>query len=532
MKRSIKTMFGVVLGLVVVLGMALVANGDLLEGRLSLRSKPLPAYDENKCYDTDGGINYDVSGNIIGKKDSKDFCNGNVLKEFYCNLLGKGTKLSYTCPHGCKNGACKPQPAVCYDGGCNNKPLDFVIVTRPMFVDALKDFINWKLNEFDFNVGVFTLEYVNDNYSGDNIFIKLKNGIQSLVKNSSAKYFLLVGDTYSPDGTFESSFDSYNSVLEREWDIPTGLRFKDVYNFSFTENTPTDEMNPIPLYHSDLPLTSDLDWILDYKSLAFCSVEGIPLSDCFSQLVYTPNAFLGRWPVGNIEELKNIIWKTMNTEKIGEFISFVADEFTSGEGYADGVIVPYPDCEVFPSKTATACYSYLNTLWMLLKNYQNTFEVVELDDEQSALEAKNQMLSTPSDALFYEWLHGYFDSIGFYSPGFIPEEGWLNAPAWLEFQTGEFALFENIFPLAILDSCKVMLFYEETDDSFGEALISAEKGPAVVLSANVYYHFVSGILAGKSVGEAYYSQFAIKNNGIDFLNHSWLFGDPSLILFK
>jgi len=48
MKRSIKIMLGIILGLIVVFGIVLAANGDFLQGRLPLRSKSLPAYDETK----------------------------------------------------------------------------------------------------------------------------------------------------------------------------------------------------------------------------------------------------------------------------------------------------------------------------------------------------------------------------------------------------------------------------------------------------------------------------------------------------
>jgi len=52
MKRSIKIMLGIILTLVVIFGITLAANGDLFQGRLSLRSKPLPAHDETKNQQT------------------------------------------------------------------------------------------------------------------------------------------------------------------------------------------------------------------------------------------------------------------------------------------------------------------------------------------------------------------------------------------------------------------------------------------------------------------------------------------------
>ena len=48
MKRSIKITIGSIIGIVVIAGIALAANGDLLQGRLSRNSRVLPAYDETK----------------------------------------------------------------------------------------------------------------------------------------------------------------------------------------------------------------------------------------------------------------------------------------------------------------------------------------------------------------------------------------------------------------------------------------------------------------------------------------------------
>ena len=63
MKRSMKITIGSVIGIVVIAGIALVANGDFLQGRLSKirRSvQPAPAYNEETCYDSDCQTSTDV----------------------------------------------------------------------------------------------------------------------------------------------------------------------------------------------------------------------------------------------------------------------------------------------------------------------------------------------------------------------------------------------------------------------------------------------------------------------------------------
>jgi len=70
------------------------------------------------CLDSDGGINYFVSGGIFtasrysqagiaSVNHQLDYCSGNVLIERYCNSINNGSKtINYTCPYACFNGSC------------------------------------------------------------------------------------------------------------------------------------------------------------------------------------------------------------------------------------------------------------------------------------------------------------------------------------------------------------------------------------------------------------------------------------------
>jgi hypothetical protein len=84
---------------------------------------------ENKtCVDSDGGLNYYVKGTVTvctfteqggGCGAAIDSCNGNILTEGYC----KGTdlnSLTYTCPYGCKDGACIPTTTTTIPVSCVN----------------------------------------------------------------------------------------------------------------------------------------------------------------------------------------------------------------------------------------------------------------------------------------------------------------------------------------------------------------------------------------------------------------------------
>ncbi len=65
------------------------------------------------CTDSDGGLNYNVKGNLNfnNLEFYSDFCNNNgQLNETYCVNNAAYSSLLYNCPYGCSNGACLPAP--------------------------------------------------------------------------------------------------------------------------------------------------------------------------------------------------------------------------------------------------------------------------------------------------------------------------------------------------------------------------------------------------------------------------------------
>ena len=82
-------MLGIILGLIAVLALFLI-QGDFVQGLMR------PAYNENKCYDSDGGKIYETKGTVYGKMSTRDkktqyidSCDGDKLVEYYCD----GTKV-------------------------------------------------------------------------------------------------------------------------------------------------------------------------------------------------------------------------------------------------------------------------------------------------------------------------------------------------------------------------------------------------------------------------------------------------------
>lgn len=62
------------------------------------------------CFDSDGGLNYYVSGNVSGFGEGgyyfrQDYCGGTILMERYCNG-NLSADRSYSCTYGCEGGRC------------------------------------------------------------------------------------------------------------------------------------------------------------------------------------------------------------------------------------------------------------------------------------------------------------------------------------------------------------------------------------------------------------------------------------------
>jgi predicted Zn-dependent protease with MMP-like domain len=138
-------MLCILLGLIAILALFL-AQGSFVQGLIR------PAYNENKCYDSDGGQVYDVKGTTYGKmsvRNSKtkftDFCDGNVLTEYYCegNKVKKETKEGKGCAK-CEDGTCQnPNPY----GNCIPVILNGQVENNYNFIFAFYDFSEEELNQ-------------------------------------------------------------------------------------------------------------------------------------------------------------------------------------------------------------------------------------------------------------------------------------------------------------------------------------------------------------------------------------------------
>lgn len=97
---------------------------DLNKKRVSITFYDLLAGNlETDCYDSDGGVNYYLSGKLSNAYDAgnlvipEDYCfEGNKLREFFCGESTSGSRYNYQwVDYSC--------PVECFDGACINKTI-------------------------------------------------------------------------------------------------------------------------------------------------------------------------------------------------------------------------------------------------------------------------------------------------------------------------------------------------------------------------------------------------------------------------
>lgn len=163
-------------------------------------------YDDNqdvaKCFDSDKGLNYYVRGgtvngieNIINgswivKGTFVDECNGNTLKEFYCNEEGEVLTEEYSCSNGCSNGLClkKNEDANNQNTVCSEL-IDFVANPKDYNFDGVnytvignysrsdKTWINDVLESYNFSSSGWQYYDKSNSDGTDGIYSNLRYGV-------------------------------------------------------------------------------------------------------------------------------------------------------------------------------------------------------------------------------------------------------------------------------------------------------------------------------------------------------------------
>ncbi|MEM2619427.1 MAG: C25 family cysteine peptidase, partial [Candidatus Hadarchaeales archaeon] len=181
--------------------------------------------------------------------------------------------------------------------------VDYLIITRPIFLGTLENFVAWKQSK-GLIVAVETVDNIVNTFSGRDIPEKIRNCINQYYTDNKIKWVLLVGDADNDDGPLVGGMPSYS--LDKDWEVPTRY----VWN-----KDPSDEggwismdpdWTPTDYYYAGL----DGDWDQDadnyFGENAQRNANGVDEADWFAEV------YVGRIPIRTTSELSAILAKIIN----------------------------------------------------------------------------------------------------------------------------------------------------------------------------------------------------------------------------
>ena len=383
---------------------------------------------------------------------------------------------------------------MCVDEAClaEGMQLEFLIVTRPAFVEALQPYIDWKSGN-GFRVGLVTVEWLQTAFDGRHLAEKMKTGMHELRRRTGFEYALLVGDTVvTPTNLYETPLAnllaSYD--LSNAWNVPTGF-------YRRFNADPATVVLP-----SDAYFVEDRDWDPENTGLnpRPDNMEG-------GEGTLQADLYVGRWPARTVAELEMVMQKTMAMSPV-DSLFVAADESSFGTNHCPSWPPP-PGC-------AMACYQNVVQLWQEpISADEGPFLTTERmlvdrnDPAQTA--ALLERILANEDVMVLNF-HGNLVCLGIQASDCL-------GPASFP--------FENDFPLLEIQACLVGNFTHPTR-SFTESLFFAPHGPAMISLAPVPMLFLRDLRAGSSVGKAYWGTASV---WIYWPNPLLLLGDPSLPVF-
>lgn len=160
----------------------------------------------------------------------------------------------------------------------------YLIITRPMFVDGLSDFVQAKTAQGQ-SVSVVTVEKIMAQYPGRDIPEQMRDYLIDVKAQSArAQYLLLVGSPADTDFGLRSVTE-----LSQPWEVP--IRYVDYV----AEYEGPKLLIPTDQYFASLNPNWNLDnsdWILNFN--------------------FQPDLYVGRVPIKSETDLENWVHKTLN----------------------------------------------------------------------------------------------------------------------------------------------------------------------------------------------------------------------------
>jgi hypothetical protein len=373
--------------------------------------------------------------------------------------------------------------------------INYLIVTRPVFEEALEPFIAWKTKN-GFRVGLVTVEWLDLTFEGRHMAERMKTGMHTIRKTSSSTdylYVLLVGDTEIERDNYAVSAVQDSYTLDKAWNVPTGF-------YRRASNDPAGDVLP-----SDAYFVEDRDWDPDNTGL-----NPVPFQE-YGQGTFDATIYLGRWSIRQTHELENIIAKTLTFKPVNKILIAQSTEF------ADYNACIWPPQDYNGTRAYGTCYLNMNETVSRLYGDNApwlTTESLTIDTANPGEVASFYDTLLNYDAAAYISFHGYYNCIAI-------EENQCVGIDKLK--------FKSTIPFLELDACSVTAFYSGSEETLTESLHNLPSGPIIVSGAgHDNYHFFENLRAGDSVGKAFWRAGATY---VYWPNPMLLLGDPSLPIF-
>lgn len=182
-----------------------------------------------------------------------------------------------------------PELLSSYNAGEHAEGAEYLIITRPMFLDALQPLVDLKSQRM--SVKVMTVDDIISAYPGRDVPEQVRNAIVDHYQNYGTQWVLLAGDADSDD---RAGVPQPTYVLDKSWEIPIRYVWDDTYD------SPTD------YYYAAL----DGDWDAD-SDYRYGEPKAKSIVD---EVDWFPEVFVGRMPAQDEVTMQAIVNKTVTYE--------------------------------------------------------------------------------------------------------------------------------------------------------------------------------------------------------------------------
>ncbi len=393
------------------------------------------------------------------------------------------------------NDSAAPVSLPCVGLNCSGR-YDFVIITRPLFVNKSIEYLIWKESK-GFKTKLVTLDDIVTRYPGIHTTDRIKSYIHSEHNSGGAMYFLLVGDALAGNqasGTNDlTNTDRSNDDISAPWAIPVPCTIDAFWNDQYGRDRSIG--NCVDFFYADAN-----DWDPDRNGRY--EDNSITSSDYNTPIFRFP-LYVSRISVRSPNELDNIFAKQKNLTLARSVYVALGDDAFNPSMYdmSDPVAV----LEMDP------CFTY----FAVSRALEDTLIASESDlvprDRPDNVSLIQKLFQT--DTVVAEHFHG---SIACIHPPIMEPICEYSGSV--------------VSPLFLSGSCYVDAFFLGDEDTFFEKLEKGKGGPAILMSAPRDTQVIAFLANGSTSGEAFYRALSLATFHTVGGTRAF-FGDPSLKIF-